>query len=125
MAVQIRWNVRCQGGDVSEATFVLKKGGLTELTTGAVTLSDGQGKIEAELDEPGWLLAEVSVKPAADSRVRALAGALVSPEKIRPALPRPDDFDTFWDAKLGDLAAVVVNPKLDAADIPAGPKIPC
>ncbi len=112
----IRWKVQVKGTDVSEAAFTLKKGGLKEVTKGKVPLSKGMGQIEAKLDEPGWLLAEVSIKPSKDKKVSALGGALVSPEKIRPALPRPEDFDVFWAAKLKDLAAVAMNPKLDPAD---------
>ena len=37
-------------------------------------------------------------------------------QKIQPALPRPEDFDAFWEAKLKDLADVAMNPKLDPAD---------
>jgi len=112
----IRWKVRVAGADVAEAALVLKKGGLTEVTKGKVPLVKGQGQIEARLDEPGWLLAEVSIKSAEGKKVTALGGALVSPEKIRAALPRPDDFDAFWEAKLKELAAVAMNLKLDPAD---------
>ena len=42
---------------------------------------------------------EASVKPGKDKKLTALGGALVSPQKIQPALPRPQDFDTFWEAK--------------------------
>ncbi len=112
----ILWKVRVKDIDVSEAAFVIKKGGLTELTKGKIALSGGQGEIETKLDEPGWLLAEVSIKAANGKKATALGGALVSPEKIQPALPRPEDFDAFWDAKLRDLAAVAMNPKLEVAD---------
>jgi cephalosporin-C deacetylase-like acetyl esterase len=109
----IRWKVEAKGADVSEASFVIKKGGLTELAKGKVPLTQGAGQIEARLDAPGWLLVDVSAKPASGKRIAALGGALVSPEKIRPALPRPDDFDAFWEAKLKELAAVPENARLD------------
>ena len=112
----IRWKVRVKGADVSEAAFLLKKGGLTEVTKGKVALSDGQGQIEAKLNEPGWFLVEVNIKPDPNKKITTLGGALVAPEKIQPALPRPDDFDAFWEAKLKDLAGVATNPKLEAAD---------
>ena len=112
----VRWKVQVKGADVSEATFVLKSGGLTEMTKGQVALAHGQGQIEAQLDTPGWLLVDVSIKPAQGKKVSALGGALVSPEKIQSAVSRPDDFDTFWQAKLKELAAVPMHPKLDPAD---------
>jgi cephalosporin-C deacetylase-like acetyl esterase len=113
----IRWNVEAKGGKVAEAAFVLKKGGLTELSKGRLPLAEGrETKIEAKLDEPGWLLLEVSVKLAQGKKLTALGGALVSPEKIRPAVPRPADFDAFWADKLAELAAVPMNVKLDPLD---------
>lgn len=112
----IRWQVRVTGADVTEAAFTLKTGGLTELTKGKVALRDGHGQIEAKSDTPGWLLVDVSIQPAADKRVTALGGALVSPTKIQPALPRPDDFAAFWEGKLNELAAVPMNAKLESAD---------
>lgn len=111
----IRWSVHLKDGEATEAAFVLKKGGLTELSKGKAALTDGKGTIEAKLDEPGWLLAEVSVKTK-DKQLKAHGGALVSPEKIQPAAPRPDDFDAFWAAKLKDLAAVPANVKIEAGD---------
>ena len=95
----IRWKVQVKGADVSELAFVLKKGGLTELTKGSVPLSDGQGQIEAKFEDPGWLLVEVSIKPGNDKKITTLGGALVSPQKIQPALPPPEDFDAFWDGQ--------------------------
>lgn len=112
----IRWKVAVKGADVAEAAFVVKKGGLTEVNKGRIALSGGQGQIEAKLDEPGWLLTEVNIKLADGKKLKALGGALVSPEKIQPALSRPDDFDAFWAAKLKELAAVPANPKLEPAD---------
>ena len=112
----IHWKVQVTGADVSEAAYTVKRGGLTEVTKGQVALASGQGQIAAQLDEPGWLLVDVSIKPTPDKKLTALGGALVSPEKIKPALPRPDDFDAFWEAKLQDLAAVPANPKLAPAD---------
>ena len=112
----IRWKVQVKNADVSEATFVLKKGGLAELAKGKVQLSGSQGQIEAKAEEPGWLLVEVSIKPGKDKKITTLGGALVSPQKIQPALPRPNDFDAFWDVKLKDLSAVAMNPKLETAD---------
>lgn len=111
----IRWNIQLTGANATEAIYTLKKGGMIELTKGTVPLVDGKARIEARLDEPVWLLADVSVKLPNDTK-KALGGALVSPEKIRPALPRPDDFDAFWQSKLKDLAAIPTNAKLEPAD---------
>jgi len=113
----IRWAVEVKDSSASEVFFVAKKGGVTELSRGRVSLSQGKGRIEARLDEPGWLLAEVTLPPVdGKRRVKALGGALVSPEKLRPASKRPDDFDAFWEGKLKDLTAVPANPRLTTGD---------
>jgi len=39
-------------------------------------------------------------------------GAAVAPEKIAPAVPRPADFDAFWEGKLVELAKIPINPVL-------------
>jgi hypothetical protein len=108
----IRWNLELKEADVAEASFTLKKGGLKETTQGLVLLTEGKGFIEARLDEPGWLLLEVIARPASDKSIKAFGGALVSPERIQPALPRPDDFDAFWQDKLRELEAIPMKPEL-------------
>jgi cephalosporin-C deacetylase len=44
-----------------------------------------------------------------------LLGAAVAPERLRPSVPEPADFDRFWRAKLQLLAGVPVEPVLTAA----------
>ncbi len=39
-------------------------------------------------------------------------GAAVAPTKLQPSVPRPADFDTFWDGKLAELAKIPINPVL-------------
>jgi cephalosporin-C deacetylase len=112
----IRWTLEVKGADVAEATFTVKKGGLTEIAKGKTDLAGGKGQIESKLDEPGWLLLEATIRPAGGRPIKALGGALVSPEKIQPSAPRPDDFDAFWQGKLDDLAAIPMNAKLEAAE---------
>jgi cephalosporin-C deacetylase-like acetyl esterase len=36
----------------------------------------------------------------------------VSPSKLTPSVPRPPDFDAFWDGKLKALATVPIDPVL-------------
>jgi cephalosporin-C deacetylase-like acetyl esterase len=47
-----------------------------------------------------------------------LLGAAVAPERLRPSVPEPADFDRFWRAKLQLLAGVPVNAVLTA--VPSG-----
>jgi cephalosporin-C deacetylase len=112
----IRWNIHVKGFETAQAAYVLKKGGLTEINQGTVNLSNGEGQIEAKLEEPGWLVVEVTVRSGTNKTVKALGGALVSPDKIQPSAPRPADFDSFWAEKLKELTGVPMNPELTPAE---------
>ena len=95
---------------VSNADFVIKRGGYTEIARGIVALP--HGTFQASLSEPGTLLAEVRAKVAGKD-VRGLAGAAFAPEGIHRSAPRPEDFDDFWAAKIKELNATPVNPVLE------------
>jgi cephalosporin-C deacetylase-like acetyl esterase len=112
----IQWKVEVKGADLAQATYVLKSGGMKEIGKGKVDLIEGKGVIEAKLDEPGWLLAEVTIPKGTNGTIKTHGGALVAPEKITRAEPRPDDFDAFWSDKLKELAAVPVHPQLTPAE---------
>lgn len=112
----IRWTVHYKGSNAIQASVVLKRGGLTETRKDTVTLANGKGVIESRLDEPGWLLAEVTVRAENTKAIKALGGAVVAPDKIKRADPRPADFDQFWADKLKELSGIPANPKLETTD---------
>ena len=112
----IGWNLETKGFTATEAEFVLKKGGLSPMTTGRVPLVDGKGRITAQLEQPGWLLVEVAAASPEQKKFKGLGGALVAPEGIQPALPCPEDFGAFWKAKLKELADVAPNVELTEID---------
>ncbi len=82
------------------------------MKTGALEFSSGRATIEATLDEPGMLY--VLVRAEAGGPPIAL-GAAIAPSKLKPSIPRPPDFDAFWDSKLKTLAQVPMNPALTPA----------
>jgi cephalosporin-C deacetylase-like acetyl esterase len=94
----------------SNADFVIKRGGYTEIAHGTVALPNGT--FQASLSEPGTLLAEVKAK-AAGKNIRGLGGAAFSPERIQRSAARPDDFDDFWARKIRELNAAPINPVLE------------
>ena len=53
----------------------------------------------------------MELRPSGNSETSALVhlGAAVAPTQLRPAVPRPPDFDAFWDAKRKALDEVPVN----------------
>lgn len=53
--------------------------------------------VEHEWERPSFVLLKITL-PDVDDKT-TLAGAACEPEKLRPSLPKPDDFDAFWSAK--------------------------
>lgn len=106
-------------------TASLRQGGRTEIAKLDLPLSGGNTTLEATLPEPGSILALINGPTPDGKKVSARAGWIFSPELIRPAAPRPDDFDAFWDTELAKLALVPLDPvlslgKTPASAIPAG-----
>lgn len=100
----------------SQVRFVVKSNGLKEVRQGTVEPGpDGTCRIEASMDSPGWLLLEAEAK-SGDQTFKAQGGLAFSPERIRPSLPRPRDFDDFWREKIAELSKVPMNAKLERAD---------
>lgn len=114
----LAWKISVRGAGaeaIKEAGYAIKRGGATPAGQGTVFFNNGGATLAASLKEPGALLAEVTAKTADGKDLKALGGAVVSPEKIKPSAPCPADFDAFWKAKLGELAAVPPHPVLAPA----------
>jgi cephalosporin-C deacetylase len=99
------WRVTAARG-TGTYDYVIKKNNLEVLKTGALDLSSGSATIETTLDEPAMLYVEVRTAPPVH------LGAAIAPWKLKPAVPKPADFDSFWDAKLKALRRVPMNPVL-------------
>lgn len=113
----VRWQIEWKGsGQLSEVSYSIKKGGLTEIAKGTIALKSGAGTLESKLDEPGTLLAEVKVKSPDGKTETYYGGAAIEPEKIAPSSSRPADFDAFWNAKLKELKSVPANSNLEPGD---------
>ncbi len=97
---------------VTNITYVLKQGGRTVVGKGSAR------EATATLEEPGTILAEFRARTTAGKELKALAGAAFSLECIKPSAPRPDDFDTFWSAKIKELNAAPMNPKIEPGPSP-------
>ena len=78
---------------------------------GILKLVNGKASVTGQLDEPGFLLCQVTGKVDGKA-VSALRGAGISPLLIKPSLPAPDDFDAFWRGQKKKLAAVPMNPQM-------------
>jgi len=94
-------------------SFDLRQGGVKTIRKGELALVDGKATLIASLDQPGWLMAYLSYKPAGGKRaVRDYAGAIFGAEKIGPSAPEPEDLDAFWRAKIAELHRIPMNAKL-------------
>jgi cephalosporin-C deacetylase len=113
------WDIKVSGentASVTTAHYQVKKGGATVVGEGDLDLSKGVAHLEMSSEEAASFLAEIKGKSADGRDIRALGGAVVAPDAIKPSLPRPADFDAFWSRKLAELAAVPAEPVLEAVD---------
>lgn len=114
---KIVWHVQVKdGADIEKVSYALRKGNLTPLGKGELTLQNGAADLETKLNEPGTIMAEFSVAPQGKPVVKQLAGAAVSPFGIKPSADEPADFDAFWKSKVDELQAVPINAQLEAND---------
>lgn len=124
----------------TSAGFSVHKNGTSQvLQQGSLDLSSGRAVIEAGLAEPGELVLELTAPLAETNAVAGTAneaeasprgpgrrgnghglmrdGAIVDASHLKPALPRPDDFDAWWDKKLAELDVIPPNARLDATNV--------
>ena len=110
--------------------WTIRRNNAVVLKEGTLDLSSGRDTIEIVADQPGMIYVAVQayaeLAPSAattdaphftggntgrDTGFYAV-GAAVAPGRIGLSAPRPDDFDSFWDAKLAAQANVPLNPVL-------------
>jgi cephalosporin-C deacetylase-like acetyl esterase len=118
----VRWTVRQPlGMPGARYTYEVRENNLAVLSSGALDLSGAMAVVEGSLARPGMITlvlkpvaAEGAPAPNVTGPVQAQisAAAAVGIRDIRPSNPRPADFKTFWDAKLAQLRAIPVNPRI-------------
>ncbi|MEA1949922.1 MAG: acetylxylan esterase, partial [Planctomycetota bacterium] len=104
--------------------YVLNEDGVNTLAEGKVELGTKPAAITGRMTKPGFLRCTVYYKPDTGKSIRAMAAAAVSPEKIEPSLPLPDDFDEFWASRKKEVAAMPMQPKLTPVNS-GSPKMEC
>jgi len=97
--------------------YKIRKNNLEILETGVLDFSKGPATIDVVVREPMMVYVEVTV-PGYEAGAVAKLGAAVAPSKLTPAVPRPVDFDEFWDARLKALAAVPIDPVVTPVESP-------
>jgi len=103
-----------------KVSYIVKVDGM-EKASG--TLLSG-GSVKYSVPHPGWINVQFSLlddsgkvvefkdKNGKTKPVSAGMGALVEPEKLRPGMKKPDDFDAFWDEQRKILDKVPLKAKL-------------
>jgi cephalosporin-C deacetylase len=108
----------------TEVSWHISKDGVPPLHEGKIRMTDGTATFTGKLDEPGHLLCRVS--GIHDGfRFEGLAGAAIDPLKIKPSMPVPDDFDSFWAIQKKQLATVPLNPRLTPVENPQAADVEC
>jgi len=108
---KVTWTIQATGQGVAALTdcpYEIKANLQTVIKSGTVDLSKGPVELDASLDQPGTLGVSMKV-PGGEKPVRYVAGAIVSPERIKPSAPPPDGFDEFWKKKIAAVDAVPLN----------------
>ncbi|MBZ5724920.1 MAG: acetylxylan esterase [Acidobacteriia bacterium] len=96
-------------------TYIIKTNNSAIIKMGSLDLASGSATIETTLNEPAMLYVEVTphASPMAEPpSVPIHLGAAIAPAKLQPSVPRPADFDAFWDARLKALGEIPINPVL-------------
>ncbi|MBN2449601.1 MAG: acetylxylan esterase [Lentisphaeria bacterium] len=84
---------------------------------GDLTFADGKAQVTGTFTKPSFLLLAVTLPEGTAARRTVLAGAGCDPEELRPSMPKPGDFDAFWEAKKAQLDAMPYAP--DLTPVPA------
>ena len=104
------WTAGLPSGSPSTATYryTVKKNNFDVIKTGTLDLSKPQAAIEVIVNEPAMLYVEVD--DGDPSTPLKVVGAAIAPDKLKPSVPAPKDFDRFWKTKIAALRAVPANP---------------
>jgi len=118
---KVGWTVNLSPGSTltGDYTYTVKKNNQDVIKTGKLDLTTGRATIEVTLAEPAMIYVQIST-PGGGSVPRSsgsiAVGAAVAPEKLLPSVPRPIDFDSFWDSKIRMLKAIPENTVLTSSD---------
>jgi cephalosporin-C deacetylase-like acetyl esterase len=104
------WTITSAGAPGSY-TYAIRKNNRETIQSGTLEFTGANATIQAQIDEPAMLYVEIAGGPAPIH-----LGAAIAPAKLKPSLPRPADFDSFWQAKLKALAEVPASPEITEAN---------
>jgi cephalosporin-C deacetylase-like acetyl esterase/lysophospholipase L1-like esterase len=111
---RVGWTAHWPEGAVPtrEYTYTIRRDNQVVIKTGALDFSIGRSTIEVALDQPAMVYVEISALGGSGISL----GAAVAPERLEPSVPRPVDFDRFWDSKIKMLKRIPQNAVLTPSD---------
>lgn len=116
----VGWTVTLPQGTTPNVdyTYTIRKNNYDVIKTGKLDLSKGRDTVEVTLPEPTMVYVQISTtgRPGTQPSGMIALGAAVAPEKLEPSVPRPADFDSFWDSKIKMLEAIPENAVLTPSD---------
>src|SRR5258708_21921368 len=116
---KVGWTANLPPGSTptGDYTYTIKKNNQDVIKTGKLDLATGLATIEVTLDEPAMVYVRISTPGSGLGSSGSIAvGAAVAPEKLLPSVPRPSDFDSFWDSKIRMLKTIPDNTVLTSSD---------
>ena len=112
-------NLSPDSAPTGDYTYTIKKNNQDVIKTGKLDPASGHATIEVTLDEPAMVYVQISTPGGSSgpgSSGSIAVGAAVAPEKLLPSVPRPVDFDSFWDSKIRMLKRIPENTVLTSSD---------
>ena len=98
-----------------EISYELSEDNMPAHKTEKVVLKAGEGVVKlGTMKVPGFLRCKVIVKDG-NYTYSGLATAAFEPEKIKPTVENPADFEAFWQKALEESAKIPMEPKLTPA----------
>lgn len=104
--------------DQVELKGKLSSDGFRHATSAPVKVIEGKAEVQGRLDKPGLLWLRVTLEQDAGRPIRKEMGAAFSPDQIEPSMPKPDDFDAFWQSQKDRLNAIPLGTVLKQVESP-------
>lgn len=98
------FNIEASDTALHEVMVTLSDDGWKPQPAQKLLLKGGKGSLSIKVTKPGFNLLRVAAGQAS-----AMASAACDPDKIKPSLPIPEDFDRFWAGQKAELAKVPLN----------------
>lgn len=95
----------------AEINYIIRRDGVETVKSGKARLG---AVIEIKAEQPGFLNIAVTYK-----ELQSQAACGIDPLRIKPCMPRPNDFKSFWAGKLKELAEVPMAPRVKKIPAPS------